>query len=245
MRGDLLEKWKPVVNYEKDYLVSNKGRIKSLKNNKTKILKTFLNNQGYPRINLMRYGKLKQVFVHRLVVQSFIGNIRKGKHVNHIDGVKCNNNVDNLEIVTAKENAIHASVILGHDFNPVYMLNPDTLEPTKEFFNTARASEETGINETSIYRVCYKERHYAGGYVWCLKSDYNENTKENIKNRLKSGYGRKKIYQINQVNGKVIAEFDSLQIAIDETGFESIRHCATGYCKTAGGYKWTYKKPIT
>lgn len=68
--------------------------------------------KGYLHVTLSKNGKKKTFLVHRLVAQTFIPNIDNLDQVNHIDGVKTNNNVNNLEWVTCKDNIIK-SFILG------------------------------------------------------------------------------------------------------------------------------------
>ena len=75
---------------------------------KGRILKTGLNSAGYLYVILCKNKKTKHLTIHRLVVESFIGEIPKGLTVNHKDGNKQNNNLSNLEIITYKENTRHA-----------------------------------------------------------------------------------------------------------------------------------------
>lgn len=94
----------PVKGYEGLYEVSNSGKVRSLKFGKVKELSPGGNSRGYLIVSLYKECKCKQFLVHRLVVESFIGEIPEGLIVNHKDENKQNNNVDNLEIVTQKYN---------------------------------------------------------------------------------------------------------------------------------------------
>lgn len=113
------EIWKPIKGYEGIYEVSNLGRIKSLERKvhadfkfgktrtyKERILKPGIVN-GYQQVKL-RDNSNKIVYVHRLVAETFINNPNNYKTINHIDGNKQNNCVDNLEWCTQKENVRHA-----------------------------------------------------------------------------------------------------------------------------------------
>ena len=100
------EIWKDIPNYEGLYQASNLGRIKSIQyfnhtNNKIyprdKILKPILNEKGYCRVDLSKSRKIKRHRVHRLVAETFIPNPYNLLEVNHIDGNKQNNKVNNLE----------------------------------------------------------------------------------------------------------------------------------------------------
>lgn len=105
------EIWRDIEGYEGLYQVSNLGRVKSLEKQcgvqiqKEKILKPGLVKGGYYRVGLTKNGIRKSKLVHRLVAETFIPiNLT----VNHKDGNKSNNTVDNLEWTTQKENNIHA-----------------------------------------------------------------------------------------------------------------------------------------
>lgn len=113
------EEWREIKGFEGRYAVSNLGRVKSLPrlvnnhtgeiNLKGKILKQRPDNKGYMRIDIKdNSGKKKYMGIHRVVALTFIDNPLNKPQVNHIDGNKSNNNVDNLEWVTNSENQIHA-----------------------------------------------------------------------------------------------------------------------------------------
>lgn len=113
----MIEIWKDVPGYEGYYQASNLGRVKSIervvkhnyggpKKIKERILKGNVNRHGYLRVNLSRKGLRKSFSIHRIVAMTFIGE--SDLVVNHIDGVKTNNNINNLEYVTSQENTAHA-----------------------------------------------------------------------------------------------------------------------------------------
>lgn len=111
------EIWRDVVDYEGIYEVSNRGRVRSLDRvvkandgviykRKGKYMKITINKYGYPTVRLSKDGSTNTKSVHRLVANSFLGE--SNLIVNHKDGIKNNNNLENLEFVTQKENMVHA-----------------------------------------------------------------------------------------------------------------------------------------
>lgn len=100
------EEWKPCLGYENFYEASNLGSIRSLRKNKN--LKPTINKYGYCKVSLTGDNSYKTVNVHRIIAQTFIPNPNNKPQVNHIDGDKSNNRVDNLEWTTREENMKHA-----------------------------------------------------------------------------------------------------------------------------------------
>ncbi len=117
-RRILMELWKDIKGYEGKYQISSYGRVKSLaritKNNHKipeRILNTTtrLTKDGYCRVTLIgKKSRTHDYRVHRLVAEAFIPNPNNKSTVNHIDGNKKNNHVDNLEWNTREENMQHA-----------------------------------------------------------------------------------------------------------------------------------------
>lgn len=116
VRHERVEIWKPVKGYEKSYIVSNFGNVMSIpreyksKDGKVfyvdgKTLKKHDDTRGYDRVQL---GKHKKERVHRIVANAFIPNPMNLSEVNHKDGNKKNNNVENLEWISHKGNVLHA-----------------------------------------------------------------------------------------------------------------------------------------
>lgn len=112
--------WKDIPGYKNVYTISTSGKIKSLSRIvspfgihdkviiKEKLLSTQLSNRGYFAVRLTVNGLTKTKMVHRLLAEAFLLNPLNKLEVNHIDGNKLNNNLDNLEWVTSGENQKHA-----------------------------------------------------------------------------------------------------------------------------------------
>lgn len=106
------EIWKDINNYENLYKVSNLGNIFSIKNNK--LLSLWKDKDGYLRCNLKHNKKIKQATVHRLVAETFISNPENKLQINHKNGIRNDNRVENLEWCTCLENQQHKYNVLGY-----------------------------------------------------------------------------------------------------------------------------------
>ena len=109
------EIWKDIEGYEGLYKVSNLGRIYSSygQNKETcklPILRGSISSHGYRIVGLTKNKHVKSFFIHRLVAKAFIPNPENKPDINHIDGNKENNNINNLEWCTKSENTKHAHV---------------------------------------------------------------------------------------------------------------------------------------
>lgn len=183
-----MEIWKDIEGYNNKYQISNYGRVKSLYNNHLEkrevILKPRKSNNGYLYINLYKNSKCKTKRIHRLVAEAFLYNKNKLEQVNHIDGNKLNNNVNNLEWISASDNCKHAYINSLSD--PISNLpkdlkgknNPKSKKIVqldinnnliKEWETIKEAKETLKINHISA--CCRGERKTAGGYQWKYVDD--------------------------------------------------------------------------
>lgn len=105
------EKWKDIPEFEGLYQASNYGNIKSLKRATTsgRVLKQYVSpHNGYAYVTLSKNNIQKQRRVHKLVMLAFHGIYDSSLQINHKDGNKVNNHIDNLELCTGSENMRHA-----------------------------------------------------------------------------------------------------------------------------------------
>jgi hypothetical protein len=116
-----MEIWKNITGYDGKYQVSNYGRVKNIRT------KNFLGcnaKSGYTIVNLFKDSKQKSFGIHRLVAKEFLNNFDKDLMVNHIDFNKSNNHVNNLEMVTNRENQCHSvkskNKYIGVSFHSIY-----------------------------------------------------------------------------------------------------------------------------
>lgn len=169
------EVWKEIKGFPK-YQISNMGNIRSFSDKKKgKTLKPQINKKGYYSILLYSDGKPHPKKVHRLVAEAFIPNLEHKEQINHINGIKTDNRIENLEWCTNSENQIHAyknGLEKPRCKRKVkqYSLNNEYIK-TYEYIKDAK--KELGINEASISLVCKGKRKTAGGYIWKYAPDNN------------------------------------------------------------------------
>lgn len=182
------EIWRDINGYIGFYQVSSFGNVRSLdryitKTNvhgceysiliKSKILKQKKAKNGY--LSVMLYDKnhnRKTILVHRLVASAFISNDMDCPQINHIDGDKTNNNVENLEWCTASYNSKHAfqnglassnSYVLN---KKVFQIDKHTNQIINIFDSISDAARKCNLHNQLISFVCSHKRKTSGGFIW-------------------------------------------------------------------------------
>lgn len=176
-RDHLNETWKDIPGYEGYYQASNRGNIRSLhreiaqkshkhyyvRTMKGKIIQPRLQNSNYYIVWLSMYGKRHPILVHRLVAETFIENPDNSPCINHKNGVKTDNRIENLEWCSYSENIKHSHCIPGRKeiSKPVICI-----ELNQKFKSQAEASNVLRINRGSISHALSGLTKTAGGYTW-------------------------------------------------------------------------------
>lgn len=265
------EEWVSVPFNDLDrYQVNRKGEIRSFARSKTNpmILKPSISKKGYLCYGLKRTsdGKSISLKAHKIVATAFIPNPENKPMVDHINGDKKDNRVENLRWATAKENANNPATS-GSNKKRNFLEQQESKRRTKdskpveqydfkgnkinEFKSISEASRMTGIYETGISNCCHGSRTRtkldgsataaisAGGYQWKFKNDDRVilPIEEN-----RSGIARR--VRKYDLGGNYIETFDSFNDAcraVPKACPDKIRECCEGTGKTSGGFQWRYE----
>ena len=170
-----------IKDYEGIYKVSEDGKIFTWDNVEKK---QTLGKRKYFVVSLWKNNKRKTVYVHRIVAQAFLKNPQNKKYINHKDGNKQNNQITNLEWVTAGENKSHSFKVLGERHwnkdrfgwdspysKPIEMIDLKTGVVVNVFGGVSEAARIVNTSQGNISMVCAGKRKSAASYGWRYKND--------------------------------------------------------------------------
>lgn len=251
------EVWKPIKGYEGLYEVSNKGRVKSLNYHSTGkefLLRHDVRNSHH-RVTLSKGGKVKKIFVHRIVYGTFVGNLPKYKPtgigngdkmwvINHKDENPHNNCIENLEVVTITENNRYGSfgqkVSEGKSMQVYqYDLNGNLIKKWK----STMECDKNGFSSSKVSKCCMGKRLTHKGFIWSYKEFTNEELQRKIihtKHTLDKHLIRP-IYQYTQ-DGELVKIWKN-EAEPKKYGYRqsNISNCCLGKQKTHQGFIWSFE----
>lgn len=213
MEGSFM-KFNKIKGYER-YSISDTGKV--INNITGDIISQRVSNNGYYRFNVRlgdrKYEKPTTLYTHRVVAEHFIKNVENKPEVNHINGNKKDNRVENLEWVTSRENTLHAiekgMIVIDVDKFLKNTNSPEALRKLRETHNSPEMKE--------LKRVQNK----AAGIT------------KDIKQYSKNGNLIKKYDNAHEAARNLFPDSYKYKDRL-------ISRCARGQTKTAYGYKWEY-----
>ena len=166
-----METWKDVVGYESKYQVSDNGNVRSINFNKTKetkIMKYYTDPNGYSRICLCKNNIRKNYFIHVLVAHAHMATDINKPQINHINEIKTDNMLSNLEWMTRKENINHGTGILRRSIKRKVAINQINTngEIIKVWDSGLDADLNGGFSRHCICMVCKGVNKTHKGFKW-------------------------------------------------------------------------------
>lgn len=159
IRGNAIIKFVKFEFAGKTYEMDEAGNIKSLYKTKTGFLKTFPDKDGYLKLAVTDTNrKTHNAFIHRLVYQTWIGDIPEGMSVDHIDGDKTNNHVNNLQLLTPEENAVKGDARVWR------FISPEGIPV--EIYNLKAFCRQNNLHKSHMYSVHNEHPSYKQYKGW-------------------------------------------------------------------------------
>ena len=181
------EEWRDIPGFEGIYQASNLGRIRSVdridsggRSLKGKVRKLKTDRRGYQQVHLSKDGEGKRFLVHRLVYTAFNGEIPEGMEVNHINEVKSDNQIENLNLMTHVENVNWgtrnqraAKAIINHPLKSKPVVGCDHEGNVVVTFPSTQEAGRNGFTESSVASCCRGVKHHKThkGLIWKYVSD--------------------------------------------------------------------------
>lgn len=185
-----MEIWKDVKGTDSNYQISNEGRVKSIdrviqtSNNsrhyETHMLKPYLNTAGYWMVTIKINGEWKKCRVHRLLAEAWIPNPDNKPCIDHINGNRSDNRIENLRWCTYKENSnfaiAHDRLVESHSNQTNEQLMKTVQQFTlegelvAEYKSSKEAADAVGCTRNAITKAC-RNNEKVKGYVWKYKEE--------------------------------------------------------------------------
>lgn len=233
--------WKKFIyeGQETDYSVSTEGEVRK---DTTNYILSQSSQQDYKFVGLIINGKQKRMRVHRMVALAFIDNPDNKPYVNHINGNRSDNNVENLEWVTPSENTQHAvdtGLFKSGRARAVIQYNLNG-EQMATFESASEAARQTGGSQSKITMCCRRQRDSANDYQWRYYNDIQDVQK--IEKKFITG---KKVAQCDEEGNilKIYPSFKEAARAVNGTSSAISRVCS-GTNIRHKGYKWKLVEEI-
>ena len=233
--------WKKFIyeGQETDYSVSTEGEVRK---DTTNYILSQSSQQDYKFVGLIINGKQKRMRVHRMVALAFIDNPDNKPYVNHINGNRSDNNVENLEWVTPSENTQHAvdtGLFKSGRARAVVQYNLNG-EQMATFESASEAARQTGGSQSKITMCCRRQRDSANDYQWRYYDDIQDVQK--IEKKFITG---KKVAQCDEEEKKkkIYPSFKEAARAVNGTSSAISRVCS-GTNIRHKGYKWKLVEEI-
>lgn len=187
-------------------------------------------------------GSKKRLYAHRLVAEAFLEKpLDKNKNqINHIDGNKLNNIVDNLEWVSPSENSQHSCNNELKKVKHIFCFNRDK-KLVAEYINVEKAAAAVNLSKSIIFQELQKDiKTLSGGFYWSYDKEIKQT--KNYSNLGKA----KEVFQYD-LKGKFINSYSSTGMAARSIGVSSGSHigeCCRGKLKQYKGFVWRYSEDI-
>lgn len=180
MAQTIIDEWKDIPSFEGYYQANRNGEIRSVtrqvkKWNGKKLVYGRVLKPAQQRYQIVRFSKdgvVSAHLVHRIIVETFIRKIRTDEVVNHLDGNKHNNAVENLEICSQKQNIAHAIKKLRVDYKKHPMAKKIMRSDGTLFNSINEAAKQSCVSRGNIWRQMHGKIKTTNGYTFKLIEEY-------------------------------------------------------------------------